>query len=132
MVSSIVSTIMFTTQFNFFFLMTGFDFCVEPVSVDELNSELSTSVSTRSSLDTAFLILVLSIISSGIDSVILRFCQNIAIREHWVGRNGVRIDYGSIKADIYMLLISTYYHFVELYFLMLVILLSLSLFRKNI
>lgn len=67
-VSSIVSTIMFIIQFNFFFLRFVLGICVTQDSVEVL-----TDLSSSSSLGP-----VLPTISSGIDSFILRFCQNIA------------------------------------------------------
>lgn len=76
MFSSIVSTIVFITQFNFFLLLAG-EIWVEAVSVEALN-ELEQELSLSSS---ARLTRVLSIISSGIDSLTLRFCQNIGICE---------------------------------------------------
>lgn len=76
-VSSIVSMIIFMTQFNFFLLTLGLDICVELVSV---LADPDPSESLQFSSDKR---LVLSIISSGIDSFTLRFCQNIWYDEWW-------------------------------------------------
>lgn len=65
---------MFTTQFSFFFLTAGVDNCVEQVSVEEPN-DLSVSLGPLSAVSR--LAVMFSNTSSGIDSLTLRFCQNI-------------------------------------------------------
>lgn len=70
-VSSMVSTIMFIIQFNFFFRRPGLESLVSRVSAELALDLISASVCVVS------LARVPSIISSGIDSLTLRFCQNI-------------------------------------------------------
>lgn len=80
MFSSIVSTIMFIIQFNFFLLTVGLDSCVAQVSA-ELPIELVLFCLLASLFAATLLTRVLSTISSGIDCFTLRFCQNIGICE---------------------------------------------------
>lgn len=86
--SSIVSTIMFIIQFNFFFLILGHDTCVEFVSVELLNEVISSSFVSKSS--SVPLVCSFCNIFSGTNSFILRFCQNtfnLKTRCTWTSRD---------------------------------------------